>query len=132
MPNLLHLDIVTPKQRVLSEDVDMVVVPGEEGDFGVMAHHSPLVSMIRPGLVEVHHGDQPVRKFFVGGGYANVASNVCTVLAESLIPAEELEKQSIESEIATLKAQLDTTESDVKRTAIERRIMEAETKLILV
>ena len=132
MSDLLHLELVTPEARVLSEGVHMVVVPGELGDFGVMAHHAPFVSMIRPGKLEVYITETKIERFFVGGGYANVCNNTCTVLAESLQSLASLDKAAITQELADLRAALVKAESDIKRTSLDRHIMEAETKLLLV
>jgi F-type H+-transporting ATPase subunit epsilon len=126
----LHLELVTPDARVLSEGVEMVVIPGELGDLGVMAHHAPIVSTIRPGMLEVQVSELQRQRYFIGGGYANVSNNQCTVLAESLIPAEQLEKHAIQQELAELREALGKAESDIKRASLERQILEAETKLI--
>ncbi len=131
MAELLHLDLVTPDKRYASSEVELVVVPGELGDFGVMANHAPIISMIRPGLVEIHDDKGDVTRYFINGGYANVASNNCTILAESLIPYEELQRGESEEALAALKDELASAESEVTRAAIERRIIEEETKLIL-
>ena len=127
----LHLELVTPDARVLSEAVYMVVVPGELGDFGVMAHHAPFVSMIRPGKLEVYLTETKIERYFVGGGYANVANNTCTVLAESLQPLASLDKAMIAEELRVYRAALVKAETEIKRASLERHIMEAETKLML-
>jgi F-type H+-transporting ATPase subunit epsilon len=132
MTDYLHLELVTPEKRFFSENVYMVVVPGELGDFGVMAHHAPMISMLRPGSIEVHVSETKISKYFVGGGYANVSGNTCTVLAESLIPVEALERPVITQELLQLREALAMADSDVKRASLERQLMEAETKLLLV
>jgi F-type H+-transporting ATPase subunit epsilon len=131
MVDFVHLDLVTPDQRVLSEGVEMVVLPGELGDFGVMAYHAPFVSSLRAGVIEVHFTENKRLKYFITGGYANVTNNTCTVLAESLIPVEKLEKQVIQEDIARLRESIQKADSDIKRAELERQMLEAETKLIL-
>jgi F-type H+-transporting ATPase subunit epsilon len=128
--DVLHLELVTPDACILSEGVEMVVIPGELGDFGVMAHHAPIVSTIRPGMLEVQFTEAKRQRYFIGGGYANVLNNHCTVLAESLIPAEQLEKHAIQQELADLRESHAKAEGDMKRASLERQILEAETKLI--
>ena len=80
----LHFELVTPDRLVLSEDVHMVVVPGTEGDFGVMAGHAPYMSMLKDGDVSVYRtsGAQP-EKIAVSGGFAEVGDKGLTILAES-------------------------------------------------
>ena len=80
----LHFELVTPDKLVLSEDVHMVVVPGTEGDFGVMAGHAPYMSVLKDGEVSVYRtaGAAPER-IAVSGGFAEVGDNGLTILAES-------------------------------------------------
>lgn len=81
----LHFDLVTPEKLVQSEDVHMVVVPGVEGDFGVMAGHAPVMSTLRDGELAVYRtaGGEPDR-IAVSGGFAEVSERGLTVLAESV------------------------------------------------
>ncbi len=80
----LHFELVTPDKLVLSEDVHMVVVPGTEGEFGVMAGHAPYMSVLKDGAVVVYRtaGAAPER-IAVSGGFAEVGDNGLTILAES-------------------------------------------------
>lgn len=79
----LHFELVTPAKLVLSEDVHMVVVPGSEGEFGVLEGHAPLMSTIRDGAVLVYRtaGGAP-QEIRVRGGFAEVGANGLTLLAE--------------------------------------------------
>jgi F-type H+-transporting ATPase subunit epsilon len=80
----LHFELVTPDKLVRSEDVYMVVVPGSEGDFGVMANHAPVMTTLKDGELAVYRtaGAQP-EKIKVSGGFAEVGDQGLTVLAES-------------------------------------------------
>lgn len=80
----LHFELVTPERLVRSEDVYMVVVPGTEGEFGVLAGHAPYMSTIRDGELAIYRtsGGQPER-IPIKGGFAEVNENGLTVLAES-------------------------------------------------
>ncbi|MDH3792055.1 MAG: F0F1 ATP synthase subunit epsilon, partial [Rhodospirillales bacterium] len=60
-------ELVSPERLLLSESVDMVVVPGAEGDFGVLVRHAPLVSGVRPGVISVYNGGQVTERIFVAG-----------------------------------------------------------------
>ncbi|GGD48689.1 ATP synthase F1 subunit epsilon [Erythrobacter arachoides] len=79
----LHFELVTPTKLVRSENVHMVVVPGSEGDFGVLEGHAPVMSTVRDGAIEIYAtpGSQPER-IEVRGGFAEVGENGLTVLAE--------------------------------------------------
>jgi len=79
----LHFELVTPERLVRSEEVHMVVVPGSEGDFGVLAGHAPVMSTIRDGELAVYRtaGSEPER-ISITGGFAEVSESGLTVLAE--------------------------------------------------
>lgn len=79
----LHFELVTPERLVLAEDVYMVVVPGTEGEFGVLEGHAPFMSTVRDGALRVYakDGDTP-RTIQVQGGFAEVSETGLTVLAE--------------------------------------------------
>lgn len=131
MVESLSFELVTPDKHFLSGYADMVVLPSENGDIGVMAHHSSLIAMMRPGMIEVHESGKDILRYFVNGGYANIDNNNCTILAESLIPEAEINKAEAESLIQNLREQLQTTDSEVKKSHIQRKIMEEETKILL-
>jgi F-type H+-transporting ATPase subunit epsilon len=80
----LHFELVTPEKLVMSEDVYMVVVPGTEGEFGVLAGHAPYMSTLRDGELAIYRtaGANPER-IPVSGGFAEVSDRGLTVLAES-------------------------------------------------
>ena len=81
---MLHFELVTPEKLVRSESVHMVVVPGTEGDFGVLEGHAPLMSVIRPGELTVYSGPSTiVARIAVDGGFAEVNERGLTVLAEA-------------------------------------------------
>jgi F-type H+-transporting ATPase subunit epsilon len=79
----LHFELVTPARLVRSEDVHMVVVPGSEGDFGVLEGHSPVMSTIRDGALKVYRSEGAApEEIQIQGGFAEVSSAGLTVLAE--------------------------------------------------
>ncbi|MXO85728.1 ATP synthase F1 subunit epsilon [Altererythrobacter aurantiacus] len=81
----LHFELVTPAKQVRSEDVHMVVVPGAEGEFGVLEGHAPFMSTIRDGVLQVYksEGGTP-DEITIEGGFAEVGDNGLTVLAEKV------------------------------------------------
>ncbi len=80
----LHFELVTPEKLLRSEDVHMVVVPGTEGDFGVLAGHAPFMSVVRSGDLTIYSGPNTVAgKIHVEGGFAEVNEKGLTVLAEA-------------------------------------------------
>ncbi|PCI33883.1 MAG: F0F1 ATP synthase subunit epsilon [Alphaproteobacteria bacterium] len=98
MADKLHFELVSPEKLLMSTDVDMVVVPGVEGDFGVLINHAPVVSTLRAGILEVHNGDQ-LEKLLVRGGFAEVNPEGLTVLAEEAMPLAEVNREALEAEL---------------------------------
>jgi F-type H+-transporting ATPase subunit epsilon len=97
-------ELVTPTALAVSEEVDMVVVPGIEGDFGVLPGHTPVLTNIRPGVICVYTGKDITKSLFVEGGFAEANSAGCTVLAEG---ATEVFRISAEDAQARLTAARD-------------------------
>lgn len=93
MTETLQFELATPAALKLSEPVDMVEVPGEMGDFGVLPGHAPLMSMIRPGVVTVHGGAEAKRRYFITAGYAVVSPEECVLLAEHLFDLADMTKE---------------------------------------
>lgn len=81
----LHFELVTPDRQVMSEDVHMVVIPGTEGESGIMAGHAPYMTTLKNGAIAVYRtsGGEP-EKIMITGGFAEVGDNGLTILAESL------------------------------------------------
>lgn len=86
----IELEIVSPARLVLSRPVDMVVMPGYEGDLAAMENHAPMITLLRGGVIALYDGANVVSRFFVGGGFAEITPERCTILADDVVPVEEL------------------------------------------
>lgn len=91
MADTLRFELVAPERLLASDEVDMVVLPGAEGDFGVLPQHAPFLSLLRPGVIGIYRGDKLERRIFVAGGFAEVSTTGCIVLGEGAQPVEELD-----------------------------------------
>jgi F-type H+-transporting ATPase subunit epsilon len=91
-------ELVSPSSLVFSGEVQQVDVPGSEGDFGVLASHAPLVSTLRPGVLTIHEGGG-AKRYFVREGLAEVNGKGLTVLAETAVPVEELDREVLAAAI---------------------------------
>lgn len=121
MAEAFKFELVSPAKLVLSAEVDQVVVPGSEGYFTVLKGHSPFMSTVRPGLLEVTSHDGKTTKIYVAGGFADASPTGLTVLAEQAIPVEELKSEVITKEIAEAEAVASSGKSDeTKRLAAEK------------
>jgi F-type H+-transporting ATPase subunit epsilon len=122
MPDKIAFELVSPERLLVSEEVDMVVVPGSEGDFGVMAGHQPMISSVRPGIVEIHDGSSEIWRIFVNGGFAEVTGANCAVMTEEAVPAEDMNRADIEIRIKDAGEDLTTAKTDHQRHLIEIRM----------
>ena len=102
----ISFDLVSPENLIFNDEVGMIIVPGKDGDFGVLPGHSKVMSSLRPGRVMVYGKDKNLLKaFFVSGGFTEVNPEKCIVLAESVDELHSLEKSAIEKEIQDLESQ---------------------------
>ncbi|WP_321395194.1 F0F1 ATP synthase subunit epsilon [Emcibacter sp.] len=121
MADKIHFELVSPEKLLLSQDADMVVVPGSEGDFGVMAHHAPVVSTLKTGIIEVHDGGTPA-KLLVHGGFAEVNPNGLTILAEEAYKPGELDRTVLEAELKDAREDVADAKDDVQRARAEKAL----------
>ena len=129
MADTLSFELVSPERLLLSREVEMVVVPGTEGDIGVLPAHAPLISQVRPGVLVVFEGGKPTGRIFVSGGVAEVTPERCTVLAEEAMPLDALDRADAERQIADGRDDLGEARSDLERNKAERSIEIGEAKL---
>ena len=102
----ISFDLVSPENLIFNDEVGMIIVPGKDGDFGVLPGHSKVMSSLRPGRVMVYgEGKNLLKAFFVSGGFAEVNPEKCIVLAESVDEINSLEKSLVEKEIQDLEGQ---------------------------
>jgi F-type H+-transporting ATPase subunit epsilon len=129
MADKVQFELVSPERLLVSQPVDMVVVPGSEGDFGVLPGHAPFISTVRPGVIEVYEGSTVTERIFVAGGFAEVTGERCTVLAEEAAPLTDVNRAEVEGELRSLNEELAAARDDSERAAITARIEVTEAKL---
>ena len=117
MAEQVEFELVTPERLLISQPVDMVVVPGTEGNFGVLPGHAPLISTIRPGMVEIFEGQTVTRQIFIVSGIAEVTPERCTVLADEAVSPDSLDRGSIEADLRIVEGNLPSLREQVARAA---------------
>jgi len=128
----LHFELVSPEALLLSEEVDIVTVPGLEGDFGVLANHAPLIAVLRPGIVVIEGAVHGPGKIFVRGGFAEVTPEGLTILAEEAIPLADLNAERLARQIQyAVEDVADAKSDEARRRAQEQldRLRELEASL---
>ena len=127
----LQLELVLPDKLVASKLVDMVIIAGTEGDFGVLPEHAPLISSLRPGLLDIHDSEK-TEKFFLAGGFVEVLSNQVSILASELCSLEDIDVSSCKDEKENLKKQLNSSQDEKEKSLIQNNIDKLEAKIALI
>ncbi len=100
-----QFDLVGPEKLLYSGEVEQVDVPGSEGDFGVLAGHAPLIAMLRPGVLTIYTGTETIRAL-VTGGFAEANPTGLTVLADSAVPVDGLDRAMLAQQVKDLEESL--------------------------
>ena len=99
----ISIDLVSPEKLLFNDEVGMIIVPGKDGDIGVLPKHSKLLSSLRPGKVLVFSEDKNLLKsFFVSGGFVEINPEKCILLAEGVNEMDELDKNTLQQKIQEL------------------------------
>ncbi len=122
MADMVAFELVSPERLLLSVSAEMVVVPGSEGDFAVLAGHAPMLSTLRPGAIEIYEGDKVTERIFVGGGFAEVSNDRLTVLAEEAMPFADIDRAKLEQSLKDATEDLEDAKSDEARYIAQQRV----------
>ena len=120
MAEKIKFELVSPAKLLVSSSVDMVVVPGTEGDFGALAQHAPMIATVRPGVIDIHDGGKVSSRIFVAGGFAEVNEERVTVLAEEAMPVADITHDLVSTRQQAAKEALADAKTDDARVAAER------------
>jgi F-type H+-transporting ATPase subunit epsilon len=115
MADRVQFELVTPERLLISTDVEMVVVPGTEGNFGVLPGHSPLISTIRPGTIDIYENRVITEQYFVVSGLAEVTPDRCTVLADEAMPPSALNRAELDAELTEVEGNLPSLRDQIAR-----------------
>lgn len=126
MTDKLSFALVSPERELFHGEVDHVVVPGVEGEFGVSPAHAPVMSMVKPGALRVFN-DGAERRIFVNGGFADVTPEGLTVLAEEAIDLADIDAAQLEQDLKNAGEDLRDATSDERRDAAQRALARLET-----
>jgi len=111
---LLKTQIISPDNEIYNGATDMVVLPGEEGDFAAMYEHAPIITFLRPGKVEVFSKDEKEKiAFFVAGGFVKIQNNNCLVMVDYIRKTSEIDVKENEKKISELLSKLEKTEDQI-------------------
>lgn len=130
LQNTFLLELVSPERVLSSEEVEFAVLPAMEGGIGVLPGHSPFLTALKPGVIEIHKKrDQEVRKIFVAGGFVDITPTVCTTLAVGAVPVSELNQATVEKKIEEIQKELTETQNSDEFQRVEERLLTEKAKL---
>ena len=123
MTDKIAFDIVSPERLLVSDEADMVTVPGTDGDFGVLAGHMPLISTLRPGVIDIKGGvASGDTRFFVLGGFAEASPDKLTVLAEEATPIGSIDAAALEQRIKNTEEDLGFAKTEADRARVAEQL----------
>ena len=129
MNDKVDFELVSPEKLLMSTQASMVVIPGTEGDFGILAGHTDIISNIRVGIVDVYADEVIDKRVFVSGGVAEVSEDRCTILADEAIVLEEIDKKTAEGRLSEAQKILDGSKDEAARVTAERQVVIAQSLL---
>jgi F-type H+-transporting ATPase subunit epsilon len=120
MTDQIQFELVSPEKLIFNKPVAMVTVPGGEGDYGVLPGHAPMITTVKPGVIEVFSEQNSVatERIFVAGGFAEVTQTRCTILAQEAMPVAELNRNALETEAVELINKL-ASATEIERVALQ-------------
>ncbi|MAU66470.1 F0F1 ATP synthase subunit epsilon [Hyphomonas sp.] len=112
MADKLHFSLVSPAKELFSGEVDHVIAPGSDGEFGVLAHHAPFMTTLRNGVVRVLEGDTVKMRIFVRGGFADITSAGLTILAEEARMLDDVNAEDVQAEMEATLLKIQSLDKD--------------------
>jgi F-type H+-transporting ATPase subunit epsilon len=124
--------LVSPEKVLLEREVSQVVIPGKEGNLGVLPGHAPLLTLLRPGVITIYEGDKILIRFFVDGGFCEITTEKCVALVTEGVPLASLDKETLEIEVKNLLEDLADSKTAEERLKTDRDLNIAQAKLMEV
>ncbi len=114
--------LVLPERELVTTESDMVVVPGGEGDFGVLPGHIPMITTVRPGVIELYDDGKVTARYMVAGGFAEVTPERCTVLAEEATPLADVTGDQLANRLRQAEEALEDATAPAAKASAEQAI----------
>ena len=120
----IQFELVSPEKKIMSEGVTMAVIPGTEGDFGVLSGHAPFITTVKTGVVEIYRDDMNTcsERIFIAGGFADVSNENCTILAEQAINVNDINVDDVTAQLSDAKENLSLAEGNADKRRFQKRV----------
>ena len=120
MAEAFQFELVAPERLLVSEQVEFVIIPGAEGEMTVMANHAPVMTTIKPGVVTVKTAAGETERYCVFGGFADILPTGCTLLAESAVAVNSIDRDNLAKRIQDAREDVADAKDDMTRTKAEQ------------
>ena len=129
MAEMVEFELVSPEEVLVTQLVDMVVVPGGDGDYGVLGGHVPMITTVRPGAISVFEENHVIDRIFVTVGFAEVTGERITILVEKAVKVEKLDRAAVEQDIKNFAEDLEDAKTDEEKEAAALKLEIAKAQL---
>jgi len=132
MADKVEFELVSPSKLVVSKPVEMVVVPGGDGDLGVLPGHAPMIATVRPGTIAIFAGGQVSERIFVAGGFVEITPDRVAVLAELAEPVSGIDRAASEQSVKDAREDMAMARGEFDKARAEEALAVAEARLSAV
>ncbi|HZJ11082.1 MAG TPA: F0F1 ATP synthase subunit epsilon [Methyloceanibacter sp.] len=122
MPDAFKFELVSPERLLVSGDVEQVLVPGAEGDMTVLAYHAPLLTTLRPGVLDIGYASGEHQRYFIRGGFAEIGPAGLTVLAETAIDLVDLDAGQLAQAVRNAEEDVVDAAEDIARDRAQTKL----------
>ena len=129
MSDMVAFELVSPEKLVFSKQIEMAILPAEDGDLGVQIGHAPVIASLRPGTISVFKGTSVEDRIFVAGGFLEITETRCTILAEEAVVIDDIDIDAVKQQISDFTDDIKIAESDDARLNAEASLVIANAKL---
>lgn len=130
MVNSFKLDLVTPLAKILSEEVNFVMLRTTEGDMGILPNHAPFVAGLATGEMKVRNNGQE-KFYYISGGFVEISDNVVTILADEAMDVKDIDLEAARKEAQIAKEKLERIAEDMDIANVQKTLTQALTKVKL-
>ena len=124
MAESFKFELVSPERLLVSMDAESVVIPGSEGEMTVMARHAPVMTTVKPGVIEIFGANGEKESFVIFGGFADILPEGCTLLAESAVRVSEIDRDDLEKRVQDAREDVQDASDEASRSKAEEYLQQ--------
>lgn len=132
MAESFKFELVSPERLLVSMDAESVVIPGSEGEMTVMARHAPVMTTVKPGVIQISGAKGEKESFVVFGGFADILPEGCTLLAESAVRVSEIDRDDLERRVQDAREDVQDASDEPSRSKAEEYLQQLITLQVAV